>query len=281
MPGVTVIRDGDLVAVLHQHWDEARQGAGARQGHLHAQRSARRQRHDLRSPREERAASSASRRAATRHVRGPAAAGVRTDVLRQLMAHARWNALAVRRSRTASHRGPHADAVPGEEPDHAGLEAPAEKCASSRLTSAAARGKSRRARRGGRAPRHAGRQARPRGVHTRGGFFYDTFRPASVLKIKSGLDSSGRIVTWEYWVYAAGERGAAQFYDSRTPHARVRHVERRGRPGYHPSRRPWAPPAPHQRLRARVAHRRHGGEGRIDPVEFRLKNLTDARMIRT
>jgi len=103
MPGVTVIRDGDLIAVLHQHWDESRQGAGARQGHLHAQRSPSRQRHDLRSPREERAA-----RAARRGGRRPSTyAGPPLQVFEQTyydsyMAHAtmethsRW-----RRSRTA------------------------------------------------------------------------------------------------------------------------------------------------------------------------------------
>ena len=39
-------------------------------------------------------------------------------------------------------------------------------------------------------------------------FFYDTFRPAAIVKIKSGVDGAGRIVLWDYHVYFAGERGA-------------------------------------------------------------------------
>ncbi len=38
-------------------------------------------------------------------------------------------------------------------------------------------------------------------------FFYDTFRPAAIVKIKSGIDAAGRIVLWDYHVYFAGERG--------------------------------------------------------------------------
>lgn len=44
-------------------------------------------------------------------------------------------------------------------------------------------------------------------------FFHDTFRPAAVVKIKSGINEKGRIVLWDYKVYFAGSRGAGQFYD--------------------------------------------------------------------
>ena len=43
-------------------------------------------------------------------------------------------------------------------------------------------------------------------------FFYDTFRPAAVVKISSGIDGSGKMVFWDYDVLYAGERGAKQFY---------------------------------------------------------------------
>ena len=43
-------------------------------------------------------------------------------------------------------------------------------------------------------------------------FFYDTFRPAAVVKIKSGLDSNGKICLWDYNVYAAGTRSSEQLY---------------------------------------------------------------------
>ena len=38
-------------------------------------------------------------------------------------------------------------------------------------------------------------------------FFYDTFRPAAIVKIKSGIDGSGKMVFWDYDVLFAGERG--------------------------------------------------------------------------
>ena len=44
-------------------------------------------------------------------------------------------------------------------------------------------------------------------------FFYDSFRPAAVVKIKSGLDSSGKICLFDNHIYFAGSRSAEQFYD--------------------------------------------------------------------
>ena len=50
-------------------------------------------------------------------------------------------------------------------------------------------------------------------------FLYDLFRPASVVKIKSGMNGSGRIMLWDYRVYFAGEGGSQQFYS--VPHHRT------------------------------------------------------------
>ena len=50
-------------------------------------------------------------------------------------------------------------------------------------------------------------------------FFYDTFRPAAVVKIKAGITESGLISFWDYGEYFAGERGAPQFYN--IPHHRT------------------------------------------------------------
>ena len=44
-------------------------------------------------------------------------------------------------------------------------------------------------------------------------FFYDSFRPAAVVKISSGIDNEGKITKWDYGVFSAGERGARHFYD--------------------------------------------------------------------
>ena len=50
-------------------------------------------------------------------------------------------------------------------------------------------------------------------------FFYDTFRPAAVVKLTSGIDGSGRISLWDYNVYFAGEGGSETLYD--VPHSRT------------------------------------------------------------
>src|ERR1035438_7093712 len=50
-------------------------------------------------------------------------------------------------------------------------------------------------------------------------FFYDTFRPAAVVKIRAGLSSAGKIALWDYSVCGAGEREAKTYYD--VPHQRT------------------------------------------------------------
>jgi isoquinoline 1-oxidoreductase len=50
-------------------------------------------------------------------------------------------------------------------------------------------------------------------------FFYDTFQPAAIVKIKSGLNGSKQIVFWDYEVFFAGERSSQCFYD--VPHFRT------------------------------------------------------------
>jgi len=86
-------------------------------------------------------------------------------------------------------------------------------------------------------------------------FFYDTFRPAAIVKIKSGLDSSGRISFWDYNVYYAGMRGSKQFYE--IPHHQERvHGRWRGRAGrHHPfAIGPWRAPAANTNTYARDLH---------------------------
>jgi nicotinate dehydrogenase subunit B len=113
-------------------------------------------------------------------------------------------------------------------------------------------------------------------------FFYDTFRPAAIVKIRSGVDKEGRIVLWDYHVYFAGERGAAQFYD--VPN----HVTMSHGSGWtagastHPFRTgPWRAPSNNTNTFARESQiEMMAAKAGADPVEFRLKNLKDERMIR-
>ncbi|MCU0256122.1 MAG: molybdopterin-dependent oxidoreductase, partial [Vicinamibacterales bacterium] len=113
-------------------------------------------------------------------------------------------------------------------------------------------------------------------------FHFDTFRPAAVITVKSGLDAAGKVVSWDYQVIGAGERGAAHFYD--IPHHRT--VARGGwnanTPGLHPfAIGPWRAPAANSNAFARELHMDlMASAAGIDPVEFRLRNLADARMTR-
>ncbi len=113
-------------------------------------------------------------------------------------------------------------------------------------------------------------------------FFYDTFRPAAVVKIKSGITESGKITLWNYEVYFAGSRGSQHFYDI-PHHSTIALGEWRGSSnGVHPfGTGPWRAPANNTNTFAResqidIMASRAG----MDPVEFRLKNLKDERMRR-
>ncbi|MFB3854147.1 MAG: molybdopterin cofactor-binding domain-containing protein [Vicinamibacterales bacterium] len=114
-------------------------------------------------------------------------------------------------------------------------------------------------------------------------FFYDTFRPAAVMKIRSGLDKSGRIVLWDYRVFAAGDRGAAHFYDIPNHRTVVQGSwSGQGSTGYHPfAIGPWRAPGANTNCFGRESQIDvMAARAKTDPVEFRLKNLKDPRMIR-
>jgi nicotinate dehydrogenase subunit B len=113
-------------------------------------------------------------------------------------------------------------------------------------------------------------------------FFTDTFRPAAVVKIKAGVTGLGKISLWDYGVYFAGERGSQHFYD--IPHHRTMTYGSgwQGQPGSHPfGTGPWRAPGNNTNTFARESQVDIlAAEAGIDPLEFRLKNLKDARMIR-
>ncbi len=111
-------------------------------------------------------------------------------------------------------------------------------------------------------------------------FFYDTFRPAAFVKIHSGMDDAGRIVFWDYRMYFGGERSSQNFYA--VPHLRTSSSGGFSGGGPHPfGTGAWRGPGSNTNVFAResqidVMAARAG----MDPVEFRLKNLADERMIR-
>jgi isoquinoline 1-oxidoreductase len=111
-------------------------------------------------------------------------------------------------------------------------------------------------------------------------FFYDNFHSAGVIKIKSGIDKSGLIKLWDYHVYYSGTRGAETIYD--VPHARTTSYSRgKNAPPVHPfSTGPWRAPNNNTNTFAReVQIDIMASAAAIDPLEFRLKNLKDEKMI--
>jgi nicotinate dehydrogenase subunit B len=113
-------------------------------------------------------------------------------------------------------------------------------------------------------------------------FFYDTFRPAAVVKIDAGVGEGGRITYWDYTTYFAGSRGADHFYD--IPHHRTVAAPGgwRGGPGTHPfATGAWRAPGNNTNTFARESHIDVlAAQAGIDPVEFRLRNLADKKMRR-
>jgi isoquinoline 1-oxidoreductase len=110
-------------------------------------------------------------------------------------------------------------------------------------------------------------------------FFFDTFRPAAVVKIRSGLDDAGNIVLWDYNIYFAGSRGCHNFYE--IPHHRESvYGEWRIAPGIHPfAVGPWRAPAANTNVYARDLHLNLMAEAAgKDPLDFRLQHLNDRRM---
>jgi nicotinate dehydrogenase subunit B len=111
-------------------------------------------------------------------------------------------------------------------------------------------------------------------------FFYDHFHPAGVIKIKSGIDSSGMITLWDYKVYYGGTRGSDTIYE--VPNAKTTSFGRKkNSPPVHPfATGAWRAPNANANTFAReVQIDILASQAGIDPLEFRLKNLKDEKMI--
>lgn len=111
-------------------------------------------------------------------------------------------------------------------------------------------------------------------------FFYDNYHPASVIKIRSGIDKSGMIKMWDYHVWYAGTRGADTIYD--VPHSKTTsYGSGRNSPPVHPFLTgPWRAPNNNTNTFARESQIDiMAAKAGIDPLEFRLKNLKDEKMI--
>jgi isoquinoline 1-oxidoreductase len=113
-------------------------------------------------------------------------------------------------------------------------------------------------------------------------FFFDSFRPAAVVRIKSGIADSGEVVLWDYHVYFAGDRGSQHFYNI-THHRTTSSGGWSGGNGnaHQFAVGPWRAPSNNTNTFARESQMdmmaEKAGE---DPLEFRLKNLKDEKMRR-
>ena len=111
-------------------------------------------------------------------------------------------------------------------------------------------------------------------------FFNDTFRPAAYVTIRSGLDAASRIVLWDYHTRFAGDRSSEMIYDA--PNVRTRSTGSFGGGGPHPfGTGAWRGPGSNTNIFARESQvDLMAAKAGLDPVEFRLKNLANPRMIR-
>jgi len=117
-------------------------------------------------------------------------------------------------------------------------------------------------------------------------FMYDRFRPAGVVKIRSAMTKEGQLALWDFTVYAAGDWGSPTFYDvpnNRTVAAPIAELAwRRGdnAGGVHPFNvGAWRMPGTNTTSFARESHMDMlASKAGIDPLEFRLKHLSDKRM---
>jgi isoquinoline 1-oxidoreductase len=111
-------------------------------------------------------------------------------------------------------------------------------------------------------------------------FFYDTFQPAAIVKIVSGLNAANKLVLWDYDIFFAGERTSQPFYD--IPHYRIlsRGGWGRGGGGAHPfAVGAWRGPGSNTNTFAREVHMDlMAAKAGLDPLEFRVLNLKDERM---
>ncbi len=113
-------------------------------------------------------------------------------------------------------------------------------------------------------------------------FFFDTFRPAAVVKIRSGVTDKGKMSFWDYHVYFAGERGSQLFYAVPNHSTTVYNSSWTGGAGTHPfATGPWRAPANNTNTFARESQIDiMAAKAGVDPVEFRLQHLRDEKMQR-
>jgi nicotinate dehydrogenase subunit B len=108
-------------------------------------------------------------------------------------------------------------------------------------------------------------------------FFYDTFRPAAMVQLESGLNAKGHITFWECDILFTGSRSSEPIYN--IPHFLV---NTRSTGNVHPfGTGAWRGPGSNTNVFAMESHTDILAQAAgMDPLLFRMNNLTDERMIR-
>ncbi|MFG1691263.1 molybdopterin cofactor-binding domain-containing protein [Gemmatimonadota bacterium] len=112
-------------------------------------------------------------------------------------------------------------------------------------------------------------------------FFYDSYRPAAVVKFSSGMDADNRIVFWDYDNFFGGTRSSEVFYN--VPNYRVfaRGGWQGGNPAHPFAVGAWRGPASCTNAFAMELQMDIMAEAAgMNPLDFRLHNLTNERMRR-
>jgi nicotinate dehydrogenase subunit B len=108
-------------------------------------------------------------------------------------------------------------------------------------------------------------------------FFFDAFRPAAVVKMQSGLNEEGQITFWECDILFTGSRSSEPIYE--IPHFCVKTYSKNN---VHPfGTGAWRGPGSNTNVFAMESHTDIMAQAAgMDPLQFRMINLTDKRMIR-
>jgi isoquinoline 1-oxidoreductase len=113
-------------------------------------------------------------------------------------------------------------------------------------------------------------------------FFYDAFRPATIVHVASGIDAEGKLTLWDYRNLHGGNRSSSPVYH--IPHHRVTSAGGWGGDGprFHPlAVGAWRGPGANVNHFAMESQMDLMAQAAgMDPLSFRLANLTDERMKR-
>ena len=104
-------------------------------------------------------------------------------------------------------------------------------------------------------------------------FTWAYFRPAGVIEVSAGVASNGAITAWEFHNYNSGGAAIGTLYNIPNQRIQFHPVNSPLRQGSYRSLAATANHFARESFMDELAHLAH-----MDPLEFRLKNLTDARL---